>query len=202
MRSKLSRPYTRSAAVFAAILVLAACGSDPSAEEDLQEQSEIAFREQMTTVDDAVTMWRNAESIGDAQAAAEAAANLIVGPNGPDYGDRDGNGTIEGEADAGVLSGIDGTPIGIANTLDPNECIDSDVLGGSWADPQAEWDKMTVAIDEWRPDNNTMPTLDSHPMRIVGWATFTLGTDSLDEAHEYGGHAEQHVDVSLDALNC
>ncbi|RLE19221.1 MAG: hypothetical protein DRJ50_12375 [Actinobacteria bacterium] len=202
MRLKLNTTRTGSAAILAAILVLTACGSDSSSEENLQEQSEIAFREQMTTIDDAVASWGNAKTIEDAQVGAETAANLVVGPNGPGYGDRNGDGTIDGETDVGVLSGIDGTPTGIAQTLDPNECIERDVLGGSWTDPAAEWDKMTVAIAEWTPDNNTMPTLDSHLMRIVGWSTFTLDTDSLDEAREYAGHAKLHVDVSLDALNC
>ena len=190
-------------AVVVAALFLAACGSDSSStEEDQQEQSEIAFREQVTTIDDAVAAWRNSLSIEDAHAAAEAAANLVVGPNGPDYGDRNGDGTIDGENEAGVLSGLDGTPVGNAETLEPNECIERDVLGGSWTDPEAEWDKMIVAIDEWTPDNNTMPTLDSHPMRIVGWATFTLDTDTLGDAHEYADHAKLHVDVTLDALAC
>jgi hypothetical protein len=47
-----------------------------------------------------------------------------------------------------------------------------------------------------------MPTLPCHPMLIVGWVTFTLETDSLDEAHEYAGHAKLHVDNSLHALDC
>jgi hypothetical protein len=203
MRSYLRSFHLTSAAMAAAILVLAACGSDSSSDdEDIQEQSEIAYREQMTTIDDAVAAWRNSLFIDDAYVEAETAANLIVGPNGPDYGDRNGDGTIDGETEAGILSGLDGTPVGIAETLEPNECIDRDVLGGSWTDPAAEWDKMIVAIDEWQPDNNTMPTLDSHPMRIVGWATFTLETDSLGDAHEYADHAKSHVDVSLDALDC
>ena len=202
MRSRPSPFHANCAAILVTTLVLAACGSESSPDEDLQEKSEIAFREQMTTIDDAVTTWRNAESIEDAHAAAESAANLIVGPNGPGYGDRNGDGTIDGDNAVGVLSGLDGTPIGIAQKLVPDECIDNDVLGGSWSDPPAEWDKMIVAIDEWRPDHNTMPTLDSHPMRVVGWATFTLGTGSLEDAHEYAGHAKLHVDVTLDALDC
>ena len=39
-------------------------------------------------------------------------------------------------------------------------------------------------------------------MRIVGWATFTLASDSLDEAHEYAGHAATHLNTSVDALDC
>ena len=65
-----------------------------------------------------------------------------------------------------------------------------------------KWDKMLSAIDDWRRDNNTMPTLASHPMRVVGWATFTLNSDLLDEGHEYAGHADLHVNISRRALDC
>jgi len=94
------------------------------------------------------------------------------------------------------------TPAGLAIPLAANECVARDVLGGTWADPGEEWGAMPTAIDEWRPENNTMPTLASHPMRIVGWATFTLNSDSLDEAHEYAGHAKLHVDVAVRAFDC
>lgn len=194
--------FARSAVALATLVILAACGSDSSDSEQVEGQPEVAFREQMTTVDEAVAAWRNADSIESAQVAAETAANLIVGPNGPGYGDRNGDGTIDGEVAAGILPGLDGTPTGFAAAIEANECIASDVLGGSWDDPAAEWDKMAVAIDAWRPDNNTMPTLASHPMRSVGWATFTLATDSLDEAQAYAGHAKLHVDISLNALDC
>ena len=140
--------------------------------------------------------------MADAQAAAETAANLVVGPNGPDYGDRDGDGAVNGETAVGLLPGLDGTPAGLALPLAPNACISADVLGGIWDDPEAAWGEMQAAIDAWRPNNNTMPTLASHPMRVVGWATFTLGSDSLDEAHEYAGHAKLHVDISVRALDC
>jgi hypothetical protein len=35
----------------------------------------------------------------------------------------------------------------------------------------------------------------------VGWATLVLATDSPEEAKTYGGHAELHVAISLDALD-
>lgn len=63
------------------------------------------------------------------------------------------------------------------------------MLGGPWDDPQSAWDSMEAAISAWEPGNNTMPTLQRHPMRIVGWATFTLESVSLQRAHEYAGHA-------------
>jgi len=161
-----------------------------------------AYAERMVLVDEAVAAWRVAPTVAAAQEAAEAAANLVVGPNGPGYGDRDGDGVVSGATDAGVLPGLDGTPPGLAIPLAGNACIDADVLGGSWGDPEARWGEMLDAIDAWRPGNNTMPTLASHPMRVVGWSTFTLDTDSLEEAHEYAGHATLHVDISVRALDC
>ena len=158
--------------------------------------------ERMAALDEAVDVWRAASSLEEAQAAAEAAANLIVGPNGPGYGDRDIDGVVTGEVSSGVLPGLDGTPEGLAIPLSANGCVRRDVLGGTWSDPEAEWGTMLDAIDDWRPDNNTMPTLPSHPMRVVGWATFTLDSDSLDEAREYAGHAKLHVDISARALTC
>ena len=133
-------------------------------------------------------------------AAAEAAANLVVGPDGPGYGDRDGNGTVAGESTTGLLPGLNGTLVGIAKPLAGITCVVRDVLGSTAEDPATGWSEMAAAISAWRPDNNTMPTLASHPMRVVGWATFTLQSDSLDEAHEYAGHAQLHVDVTVRAL--
>ena len=196
-------------------VVLAACGGsstedsvdtsvgDPVATTSTTLDADVAaFAERMGTIDDAVAVWRTAPTLAAAKEAAEAAANLVVGPAGPGYGDRDGDGVVGGATDAGVLPGVDGTPPGFAIPLAGNACIDADVLGGSWDDPEARWGEMLDAIDAWRPSNNTMPTLTSHPMRVVGWATFTLGTDSLDEAHEYAGHAKLHVDISVRALDC
>jgi hypothetical protein len=142
-----------------------------------------------------------------ARVAAETAANLVVGPNGPGYGDRNDDGTVSGETDAGILPGLDGTPDGVATALATNACVERDVLGGSWDDPAGRWAEMEQAIDTWRPDSNTMPSLASHPMRVVGWATFTLDTDpaapdALDLAHEYAGHAALHVAISANALAC
>lgn len=140
--------------------------------------------------------------MAEATAAAETAANLVVGPNGPGYGDRDGDGMVGGDSESGLLPGLDGSPEGIAFTQSSNPCVLRDVLGGSWDQPEARWDEMLIAIDAWEPGNNTMPSLASHPMRIVGWSSFTIGADSLAEAHEYGGHAALHVAISRDALDC
>ena len=168
---------------------------------DLQAERAAPTLIRVGEIQQAIDAWARAETIGEAHAAAELAANLIVGLNGPRFGDRDGNGTIEGSESEGLLSGRDDTPLGVAADLANNECVASDVLGAA-ADVNAGWDEMLEAIDAWTPTNNTMPTLASHPMRIVGWATFTLATNNLDEAHEYAGHAQLHIDVTSQAVTC
>lgn len=79
------------------------------------------------------------------------------------------------------------------------DCVNRDVLGGSWDDPVGRWSLLDDGIDEWAPANNTFPSLPSHPMRIVGWATLTQSA-SFEEAIEYSGHAYLHVDISQEAL--
>lgn len=165
------------------------------------ETTDTSVAERLEAIGAAVVSWADAATVADAHAAAETAANLVVGPNGPGFGDRDGDGSIRGEEPAGLLPGFDGIPVGIAQ-LSVSDCIDRDVLGTTASDENAGWDEMLAAIDSWAPDNNTMPTLDSHPMRIVGWATFTLASESLEDAHEYASHARLHVTVSQAALDC
>ncbi len=162
----------------------------------------VAVAERLDAIDRAVTSWRDAATIDQAHAFAEVAANLVVGPEGPGYGDRDGDGEIGGAVDVGLLPGLDGSPPGLASAMTGNRCVARDVLGGSWGDPRSRWQAMIGAVDAWRPDDNTMPTLPSHPMRIVGWATFTLASSSLEDARAYAGHAALHVRVSRDALGC
>lgn len=193
----------------AALMLLASCGDKPPAATGGipnttagAESATMSPQEQLVIIDKAVAEWRRADSIEAAHLAAETAANLVVGPNGPEYGDRNGDGVISGQSPAGLLPGLDGTPVGLAVPSAANDCVARDVLGGSWTDPAAEWEAMLSAIQGWRTDNNTMPSLASHPMRIVGWATFTLRSGSLEEAHEYAGHAQLHVDIAQRAFDC
>lgn len=149
----------------------------------------------------AVTRWQEASSIDAAHEAAEEARNLVVGETGPFYGDADGDGRVSGANPVGVLPGLQGE----AGLARPNEnvCIDADVLGGSWDRPSMRWSRLQAAIRDWRPQANTFPSLPSHPQRVVGWASLTLGSSSLEDAHEFAGHARLHVDVSRRALhNC
>ena len=163
---------------------------------------EAPYRARLDLLQQAVSDWNDATTVDAAHAAAETAANLVVGPGGPGYGDRDGDGTVSGESDAGLLTGLGGTPEGIAVSLAENPCVARDVLGSTVDDVDGGWAEMEAAIAAWRPDDNTMPSLASHPMRVVGWATFTIAADDLADAHEYAGHAQLHVDVSTEALDC
>ena len=149
----------------------------------------------------AVRAWRQASDLGTARRHAEAARNLIVGPNGPGYGDADGDGTVAEANAIGLLPGLNG---GEALAIPAaNECVIRDLLGGSWDDPASRWAILQSKIDAWRPGNNTFPTLPSHAQRIVGWATLTLKSVDLATAKEYAGHAQIHVDASHRALtNC
>ncbi len=127
------------------------------------------------------------------------ARNLVLGPHGPGYGDTNGDGTVQGATDVGLLPGLQGQA-GLARPGDVKRCVEADVLGGPWDDPAARWAQATQAAQDWTEQNNTFPTLRSHPQRIYGWASLTLATDSLDDAHEYAGHAQLHVDVARDAI--
>ena len=211
-------------------------------------------------IQEAVDDWASAETLADAKAAAERARNLVTGPDTLGAGDLDGDDKAVGLSPDGLLPGANGTPglvsdlsgcdaverdvlggdwaepsdrwdvldaaimewrpsnntfpslpshpqriVGWAsltlasNSLD--DAVERDVLGGDWAEPSDRWDVLDAAIMEWRPSNNTFPSLPSHPQRIVGWASLTLASNSLDDAHEYSGHAQLHVDVSRAALD-
>jgi hypothetical protein len=204
------RAYRFVVLVLVAAFVFTSCGGT-SATQDAGDAGAVdakdaaateSFSERVDAIGNAVDAWRDAVSIAAAHAAAEMVLNLVVGPNGPGYGDRDSDLVVNGATDVGLLPGLDGAPSGLAEPLRANECVTRDVLGGTWSDPSAEWAAMLAAVDQWRPDNNTMPTLPSHPMRVVGWATFTLDSDSLDDAHEYAGHANLHVNITRRALDC
>ncbi|SEI84960.1 hypothetical protein [Demequina mangrovi] len=177
-----------------AATVLAGC---TGAVDEPEVAPDVAAR--LDALDAAVADWAAASSLDEAQIAAEAARNLVVGPAGPLYGDADGDGMIAGEVDAGLLPGLDGSP-GVTAEPAVNACVERDVLGGSWEQPEERWDEALTAIDAWAPGNNTFPSLASHPQRVVGWATLTLETDDLDEAHEYSSHAQLHVDVARTAF--
>ena len=189
------------AAIVVAALATAACGNDDGGD-SIEDLESFTLRERLVRIDDATVVWGSATTIEAAQSAAETAANLVVGSGGPDFGDRNGDGTVGGETEFGVLMGLDGEPVGLADALAGNECVEADVLGGSWDDPEARWAELDAVVADWSEDDNTMPQLASHPMRIVGWAMLTLDTDDLEAAVEYAGHARLHVDVSLDALSC
>lgn len=186
------------ALVTALSLLTTACASADAVGTPGGADLDVAAR--IDAISAAVEGWGDATTLAEAKADAEAALNLVVGPNGPGYGDSDGDGVIQGETERGLLPGLMGEE-GLAQSEPINECVEADVLGGSWDDPAARWAAAQGVYDAWTPSNNTMPSLPSHPQRIVGWATLTLATGSLDEAHEFAGHAQIHVDVTRDAFD-
>lgn len=189
------------ALVLVTAAVATACGDD-TPEGVVDDVESFTLRERLLRIDDAIVAWEDAATLEEAQGAAEVAANLVEGAGGPGYGDRDQNGTVGGETDFGLLPGLDGEPVGLAEALADNPCVVDDVLGGSWDDPQARWAELDSVLAGWSEDNNTLPELDSHPMRIVGWAQLALDTDDVDAATSFGSSAQIHVDVSLEAIDC
>jgi hypothetical protein len=159
-----------------------------------------AATHRLDEIEAAVADWSSASTIGAAHAAAERARNLVTGAGTLGAGDLDGDGVSGGLEDPGLLPGEDGTP-GLASPLTTCPDVERDVLGGSWDSPVERWALVQAAIDEWTPANNTFPSLPSHPQRIVGWSSLTLASSSLDDAHEYAGHAQLHVDVARRALD-
>lgn len=184
------------------LVILAACQSGAGVEADGGALERLA--ERLNVVDSHIDDWRDAPSLFAAKQAAEAAANHIVGPGGPGFGDRDEDGEVRGPTDAGILPGLDGDPAGFALSAaeaGAPECVVRDILGGTWDDPAQRWQELDTAIATWEPTRNTFPSLPSHAQRVVGWATLTLAADSLEVATSYAGHAALHVAISAAALD-
>lgn len=195
------------------ILIVSACGSTsddasaPSAAPTEESETESPAVETPDTpgarldqISAEVDAWAASTTLREARAHAEAAANMIVGEGGLDYGDRNGDGDVDGAVEVGFLPGPEGSPGGLVlDTYGDAECVTADVLGGSWEDPVERWTLLDDVIIAWAPDNNPFPSLPSHPMRIVGWASLSQDA-SLETAIEYAGHAALHVDISRDGL--
>lgn len=181
------------------VLLLAGCGGGADGDRGPVDRLE----ERLVVVAAHVEEWRTAGTLAEAQSAAEAAANHVVGPTGPGFGDRDGDGEIRGPSDAGVLPGSEGWPLGFAVEAvrdDAPDCVARDVLGGPWEDAPGRWNELAVAIDTWTEDRNTFPSLPSHAQRVVGWATLALEADSLQDARDHAGHATLHAGIALKSV--
>ncbi len=167
--------------------------AEPTAPEDLR-----AAATRLDAIETALDRWAGARTVATAHSSAETVRNLVTGPSALQAGDLDRDGIVRGAVREGLLPGSDGLP-GLAGRL-PDACVGADVLGGDWTRPADRWRVLQTAIRAWHPWNNTFPSLPSHPQRIVGWASLTLGTDNLAEAHEYAGHARIHLDVTRNAI--
>lgn len=183
------------------VAALVGCGDDDDGES--ADLATFTLKERLFRAEIPVTVWGRAEDLAEAHASAEAAANLMTGSEGWEYGDRDGNGVVEDEdvGEFGVLPGLDGTPLGLADAVD-NECVEADVLGGSWDDPAARWAELEAALEAWTPENDTITALASQPMRVVGWATLAISTDFVDEARDFGDLAVVNIQASIEAADC
>lgn len=198
-RSRAGRAIT---ACVVACLVAAGCAGPSVDSSPTSRNLPDGIADRLAALEAAVDAWGAAPSLTEARAAAEEARNLVVGPHGPLYGDADGDGTLGGASNSGLLPGLDGSPE-LAGPPPANDCVEADVLGGPWADPEERWATMLDAIDAWAPDANTFPGLPSHPQRVVGWAALALDAEDLAEAREYAGHAALHVAVTRTAYgNC
>lgn len=191
----------RAAVPLLLVAALVGCGDDDTGES--ADLATFTLKERLFRAEIPVTVWGRAEDLAEAHASAEATANLMTGSEGWEYGDRDGNGVIDDEnvGEFGVLPGLDGTPPGLADAVD-NECVEADVLGGSWDDPAARWAELDAALETWTPENDTITALASQPMRVVGWATLAISTDVVDEARAFGDLAADEIDASIDAADC
>ena len=195
----------RSAAVatlIGGLLSSCASGSDTAVTPPAVRASDSAgstpVEQRLAALQAAVGIWREADDLASAKAAAETARNLVTGPDVTGYGDLDRDGRTGGASKAGLLPGEQGQP-GLVTSPAP-DCVERDVLGGSWDDPAARWQEVRTRTAAWSEAHNTFPALASHPQRVVGWASLTLATSRLELAREYVGHAELHVRVALEAL--
>lgn len=177
------------------VLLATACGrGEAGAQERLEEG--------LQSLAEYVDEWESAPSLEAARAAAEGAANIVVGPDGAGYGDRDGDGNIRGSTDVGLLPGGNAEARGLA--LDAveagaRECVRREVLGGSWDDPAARWMDLERATRAWQPGDN-MSQLDSSVQRVAGWALVTLEADTVEQAEQYAGSASSSVADAQRAL--
>lgn len=203
MTRHITRTLVALVALVAVVGISGCAGRPPSAPSrtgDPLATSRALINDRLDALDEAVAEWKGAGTLDEATVGAEAARNLVVGPNGPGYGDANGDGVVSGESTIGLLPGLDGEA-GLVATNPQRDCVGADVLGGSWDDPAARWQLAVTAAEEWTPANNPFPTLPSHPQRVYGWATLALAAADLDTAVEFAGHARLHVDVTRRALS-
>lgn len=178
-----------------ALLLLAACGSSrDQAEPPTSEQSEAlthpvtsGLAARLDAIDAAVLGWQQATDIDTAHEKAEAVRNLVVGPTGPIYGDADGNGTVAGASEEGLLPGTTGEVALVDGENTP--CLLNSMLGGSWSDPGARWAQALAAFDKWNPGDDTIGALPSPAMRLAGWATIGLNAQRIDASRDLAQRA-------------
>lgn len=165
------RRVVASAAIVALLALITACGATNSSPITASSSlspgaTDSALVDRTDDIEAAIESWRGASTIADAHAAAEQARNLVVGPNGPEYADADGNGRIDGGSQIGMLAGLAGE-VGLAQTPPVNACVTADVLADAWDDPQARWGQALNAVHDWSAINQHVPVAGKPPAKGV-----------------------------------
>lgn len=149
-------------------------------------------------MDEAVSIWAEADTVVQSRAGAEAARNLVTGPFVTCCGDADGDGEFRGDTMIGLLPG-EGGQVGLVRAP-ATPCVERDVLGGSWPYPAARWEDVRSRLARWREADNTFPALPSHPSASSGGRALALGSTSMEASHEYARHARLHLTITMEAV--
>ena len=156
-----------------------------------------AVKQRLTEIDDALVAWSSAHDLTAVRRSAETVRSLVAGDAFPGPGPDDAD--ARGAHGVGLLPGPGGEP-GLVTAV-AGTCLEAQVLGGPWGDPEARWDELRAAVADWAPDNNTFPALASHPQRVVGWASLALVAPELADAVGYADHARLHLGVTRAAVD-
>ena len=145
-------PVRFGPALLLPLALLAGCGGDAGSSPP--PGAAAAAQGRVSEVQSALDRWRDAQDVETAHDAAETVSNLVTGPGVDLYGDADGDGTVRGEVDDGLLPGQDGeTSLGLPLA----GCAGPDLLGGDWDDPVGRWADLTGRIAAWSPTANPLP---------------------------------------------
>lgn len=177
-----------------------------SGESAMQEEAREALQllvERLTVADDLMQQLREAASPSDSHVLARMILDQITGPSGRH---AEASALSPGVLPADLEEATTDVGLGLtifdATTSDQvRREISETILGdvAAWRRPADRWNEIDAVLAEWRPERNTMPRLDGHLMRVVGWCVLTLRSDSAKDARGYASHGRLHTGLSLEA---
>ena len=144
---------------------------------------------------------KRVQSVEDGHAMATTVLDLLTGPTGRHAGATTlAPGVFPG--DVAASNEDPGLALAIYDAVEQEDVrrqISDVILGdvGSWRSPAARWDEIDAVVAAWRPDENTLPSLDGHLMRVVGWSLLTLRSNSATDVRSYARHGVIHTGLSL-----